>query len=102
MSERARQFLPFASLKGYYEMIKEKEKVREEKRELQEEEAAALSAVLKGLKKGNMLKVRFYQEEAYVDLIGKLSEINEAYRYLVLVKKKIKLEDILEIEVIEE
>lgn len=102
MSDRARQFLPFASLKGYYEMIHEKEKIKEEKRELQEEELVGLSNILKSLKKGMMLRIKFYQENAYTSRIGKLTEINEAYHYLVLVKEKIQFEDILEIEMIEE
>ena len=44
-SERARQFAPFAALRGFEDMIREVERtVKEPKRELTEERAAALSA----------------------------------------------------------
>ena len=37
-ADRARQFMPFAALTGYYEIIKERERVAVPRRELSEEE----------------------------------------------------------------
>lgn len=47
--ERARQFLPFNALTGYYQMIMEKQRVSESKKELSEDEATVLSNKLKNL-----------------------------------------------------
>ena len=38
-ADRAQQFMPFAALKGYYDLIRERERVAEPKRELTDEQA---------------------------------------------------------------
>ena len=48
--DRAKQFMPFASLRGFDQMVKEKEKVLIEKRELSEGESRELSEKLSSLK----------------------------------------------------
>ena len=45
--ERARQFLPFNALTGYYQMILKRQRVTEPKKELSEDETEALSEKLK-------------------------------------------------------
>ena len=39
-ADRAQQFMPFAALKGYYDLIRERERVAEPKRELTDEQKA--------------------------------------------------------------
>ena len=41
-ADRARQFMPFASLRGYYDFIREQERVKEPRRELSEDDAQEL------------------------------------------------------------
>ena len=45
-ADRARQFMPFASLRGYYDFIREQERVKEPRRELSEDDAQELSVSL--------------------------------------------------------
>ena len=45
-ADRAQQFMPFAALKGYYDLIRERERVVEPKRELTDEQALELSRKL--------------------------------------------------------
>ena len=52
--DRARQFMPFAALKGYYELVRERERTTQPKRELMPEEIEAISHVLAQLKKGEI------------------------------------------------
>ena len=49
--DRARQFMPFAALRGYYDKIREQQRIKEPKRELSETEAERLSYKLNQLKK---------------------------------------------------
>ena len=50
-ADRAQQFMPFAALKGYYDLIRERERVAEPKRELTDEQALELSRKLSQLKR---------------------------------------------------
>ena len=53
-ADRAQQFMPFAALKGYYDLIRERERVAEPKRELTDEQALELSRKLSQLKRREM------------------------------------------------
>lgn len=98
MSDRARQFLPFDALKGFKQAIKEREKIKVEKIELSEEMAEVLSFKLTQIKKGMMIKIKHYLDEEYIETIGLVSEFNETFRYLKIVKTKIMFDDILDIQ----
>ena len=54
---RAAQFMPFAALTGYYELVRKQEITVEPKRELTEEKALELSKKLEGLKRGDLVRV---------------------------------------------
>ena len=98
MSDRARQFLPFDALKGFKEAIKERQKIKVDKIELSEEMAVELSYKLNQVKKGMIIKVVHYDNEEYIETFGMVSEFNETFSYLVIVKTKIFFENILNIE----
>lgn len=56
--ERARQFLPFNALTGYYRMILDRQRVSESKKELSEDETEALlNTVAATLKKGDEVRL---------------------------------------------
>ncbi len=102
-SERARQFAPFAALRGFEDMIREVERtVKEPKRELTEERAAALSRTVSALKKGDMVRVKYYENEGYTVKEGAVSGIDPALKKLTVVKTRISFEDIYELEAINE
>lgn len=98
MSDRARQFLPFDALKGFKEAIKERQKIKVDKIELSEEMASELSYKLSQVKKGMIIKVIHYDSEEYIETFGIVSEFNETFNYLKIVKKKILFENILDIQ----
>ncbi len=98
MSDRARQFLPFDALKGFKEAIKERQKVKVNKIELSEEMAVELSFKLNQVKKGMIIKVIHYDNEEYIETFGIVSEFDETFNYLKIVKTKILFENILDIQ----
>ncbi len=98
MEERAKQFAPFAALKGYEEMIERAGVVVAERKTLTDERAEALSQTVAQLKKGDMIKVVYYSDGKYVTSTGILSRLDETTRVLFVVKTKIKFDDIYDIE----
>lgn len=98
MSDRARQFLPFDALKGFKEAIKERQKIKVDKIELSEEMAVELSFKLNQVKKGIIIKVVHYDNEEYIETYGIVSEFNDVFNYLTIVKTKILFENILDIQ----
>lgn len=97
MSERARQFIPFAALRGYYDLIRERERVTEPKRELTEEHAQMLSRKMSQVRKGMMLSVVYYHTDAYETMEGLVTAFDPMYRSITIVKTKIPLDDVWDI-----
>ena len=93
--ERARQFLPFNALTGYYQMIMEKQRVSESKKELSEDEATVLSNKLKNLHRHDLVSVTFYDKDAYITKTGMITDIDFTFQTLTIVKTKIPFQDIL-------
>ena len=104
VSERAKIFAPFDALKGFREMLKEEERVKEVKKELSQDMIDDLDNVLNSLKLGMMIELIFYdaKEEVYKSLIGVFTKIDTVYKKLVVVKTRISIDDILSVKVLSE
>lgn len=98
MSDRAGQFMPFSALKGFYDLIKEKERVVVPKHEIAEDKAEELSEKMKLVKKDMMVKVVYYSDGEYVSAEGIVTKIDLTFRKLTIVKTEINLDDVWEIE----
>lgn len=98
IEERARQFAPFAALKGYDEMINGAEVVVSAKKTVDEERAEELSRTVNGLKKGDLVKVVYYDSGKYVSLTGAFVRADVALKTLIVVKTAINFDDIYDIE----
>lgn len=96
-ADRAQQFMPFAALKGYYDLVRERERVVEPRRELSEEDAMRLSRKLAQVRKGSMVAITHYDEDAYITTQGLVTDIDLVYRTLTVVKKRIAFDDILDL-----
>lgn len=97
-ADRAKLFMPFAALKGYYELILEQEERSEPRRELSEEEAHFLDEKLKHLERGMNVRIRYYLHTAYTDISGEISKLDLVFRYLVINDRRIWFDDIIDAE----
>ena len=97
-SERAKQFMPFAALRGYGAEIREKEKRKEPKRELTEEQTEKLSETVNGLKKGDLIKVVYYSGDGYAEKTGAFTSADIATGILSVVKTQIPFSEIFSID----
>lgn len=96
--ERAKQFMPFAALKGYTEALRQKEKIVVPKMELSEEYKEMLDWKLRQVQKNDMITVTFFCKHEYLKQTGMVSRIDETARILQVVNTKILFDDIYDIE----
>ena len=96
-TDRARQFMPFAALRGFEDLIEKQGRDIEPKKTLSEEQEAALSAKLSALKKGMVVKVVYYNKDGYDIMEGMVSSVNLTYGYLDVIKERIRFSEIYEI-----
>ena len=95
--ERAKQFMPFAALKGYQEALRKKEKIVVPKMEFSEEYAHVLDRKLHQVRKNDVITVVFFSKGEYLEKTGMVSRIDVTARVLCVVNTKIGFEDILDI-----
>ncbi len=98
VSDRAGQFMPFAALRGFYDIIRERERVVVPKHEIAEDKASELSEKMKLVERGMMVKVLYYSNDEYVSVEGIVSKIDIDFRKITIVKTEINLDDIWDIE----
>lgn len=98
--DRAAQFMPFAALTGYYDLVRAQERVTEPRHDLSEEDVERISGELARVRKGALVRVTHYADEAYVTQEGIVTGIDVAYRELRVVRTRIRFEDVWSVEVI--
>lgn len=96
--KRAKQFIPFAALKGFEEALLAREKITVEKIELSEERKEELDKVLRSLEIGSIITVTYFYKDEYLKKTGFLAKLTPTAHTLQIVNEKISFEDILDIE----
>ena len=97
MENRAKQFVPFAAVKGYEEALRAKEKIIVEKIELSEEKKAELNLLLQQIRKMDIITVVYFCKGEYIKLEGIVSRLDTDARVLKVVNTKIPFDDIYEL-----
>lgn len=97
-ADRAAQFMPFAALTGYYDLVRERERVSEPRREPSEEEAARISEELAAVRKGRLVRVNHYERDAYVTTEGIVTRVDPVARELTVVRRRIGFDDVWRVE----
>lgn len=96
-AERAKQFAPFAALKGYDDLISEMNMDKFERMILSEEDARILSDRLSQLHRGMIISVQYYDACTISAEYGVVSEVESALRFIRINKKQIYMDDIIDI-----
>ena len=99
--ERAKQFMPFAALKGYPEALRKKEKVVVSKIELSPEYQEELDLKLRQVQKNDIITIVYFCKDEYLQMTGMVSRIDVTARVLKIVNTKISFEDIYDISIIQ-
>ncbi len=100
-TQRAKQFMPFAALKGFEEEIQNAEFRPVEKIEFLDDAAEELDRTLRTIQPGDMVSVIYYQKTprggTYLHRTGMVSKINLIDRTLIIVKESIPFADLYEV-----
>ena len=97
---RAKQFLPFDALTGFYDAIRKVEIMHEEKKEFSREQLDDLDKKIKLVKKNDLIKVKYFYQDEYIETIDKLKKIDKVYHKLLLNNLTVNFDDIMDIELI--
>ena len=97
-AERAKQFMPFAALKGYEEALRRKEKIVVEKLELSEEMKEELDRQFQQIGLKDIVTVVYYADDEYLQTTGMVAKIDTDARILKVVNTKIAFDDIYRVE----
>ena len=96
-ADRAKQFAPFAALKGYDDMIVATGTDRFTRILLCEEEAQMLSDKLLQLRRGMYVTIMFQTGNGIDELTGMISEVEPALRFVRIDRKMINMDDMIDI-----
>ena len=98
---RAKLFLPFDALKGFKEMLHEKERIVVPKRELSEDELALMDYTFSEVDVGKMVRIVYEDKDECVLVEGLVSKVDRDYRKIIrVVDRTIAICKIVEIELI--
>ena len=95
--ERAKQFMPFAALKGYSEALRGKEKIMMQKAELSEEYLEELNHKFLQIKEKDVVTISYFHIHEYLKITGSVTKIDRDLKKLEIHGIKIALEDIYDI-----
>lgn len=98
IEDRAKQFMPFAALRGLPDALAAKEKVLVPQIELSPEMAEELDRQMHLIAKGKMATVVYFNNGEYIKITGLVARIDETSRILQIVSTKIPFADILQVE----
>ena len=95
--DRARIFMPFDAIAGFREGLELACKKYNTKKSISEDMANELNEKLKELKKGDKVKVTYYYNIDYNEVIGNIKKVDDTFNELILDNVKIALDDILDV-----
>ena len=99
--ERAKQFMPFAALKGYPDALRKKEKIVVPKMELSEDYEEELDRRLRQVRKNDIVAAVYFHRGEYLKTTGMVSRIDPTARVLKIVNTKVSFGDLYDIEVLQ-
>lgn len=97
-AQRAKQFMPYAALKGYDSYLKKAERRVVPRREVAPDRAEELNRKLCAVKPEDMVTVTWFCRGEYLRMTGMLVCVDMAERYLQIVNVRIPFADIYDIE----
>lgn len=98
-ADRAKQFMPFAALRGYEEELSKVERVVVPRMELTDDYADVIDRVLKVIKQNDMVTAVYYSDDDYVKVTGMVSCIDYDKMTITIVNETIRFRDLCSVEI---
>lgn len=96
--QRAHIFSAFDALKGFRELLAQQERVVVPKRILSEDDLNILNQKIHAVEKGMMVTLTYFDNGDYVKQTGRVAKISFDENYIQIVKTKIPLKSIVDIQ----
>ena len=97
-ADRAKQFLPFAALRGLPEALALKERIVVPRIVLSEDMAAELDLTMQQIRQGEIITVVYFHKDEYVKVTGMVARFDKTSRILQVVNTKIDFDDVLDVK----
>ena len=97
--DRAKQFAPFAAVKGHAAAVRAKERVIVPRSILCEDAAEDIDKTLGKLQRGDMVAAVCYAQGRYVKITGRVSKIDPAAGRIRIVNQDIPIENLFQIHI---
>ncbi len=95
---RAKQFLPFDALKGFYDAIEYENITRIDKKILSDDIYNNLNNKINSIHKGDFVTIKYYFDFDYVETSGVIKKIDSIYRKIYILHSVIDIDNIIDIE----
>lgn len=99
--QRAKQFMPFAALKGFETLLSAVARPKEARVELSEDQLEELNRTIQSLVEGDFVRVLYYTGYCYTELVGSIEAIGKPAHSLSIGGVAIAFKDIKEINLFE-
>lgn len=96
--DRAKQFMPFAALKGYEQALREKERIIVPKAELSDEYKEELDDKLRKVQEKDIITITYFCKDEYIQATGMVSKLDSIERVLQVVDTEIAFDDVYSIK----
>ena len=98
--QRAKQFMPFAALKGFETLLSAVARPKEARVELSEDQLEELNRTIQSLVEGDFVRVLYYTGHCYTELVGSIEAIGKPAHSLSIAGMAIAFKDIKTVEVV--
>lgn len=98
--QRAKQFMPFAALKGFETLLSAVARPKEARVELSEDQLEELNRTIQSLVEGDFVRVLYYTGHCYTELVGSIEAIGKPAHSLSMEGMAIAFKDIKTVEVV--
>ncbi len=99
--QRAKQFMPFAALKGFETLLSAVARPKEARVELSEDQLEELNRTIQSLVEGDFVRVLYYTGHCYTELVGSIEVIGKPIHSLTIEGVPIAFKDIKELNLYE-
>ena len=99
--DRAKQFLAFESLKGYRNLVRNKNYKTDNKKVLFDDNYDELNNTFKMINKNSLIRVKYYNDDQYIESTGRVKKIDLYRKKIYFLRSIIDIDNIVEIDIID-
>ena len=99
--DRAKQFLAFESLKGYRNLVRNKNYKTDNKKVLFDDNYDELNNTFKKINKNSLIRVKYYNDDQYIESTGRVKKIDLYRKKIYFLRSIIDMDNIVEIDIID-